>query len=85
MWKPLAILVGLMIVVGFATCTIQKNVFQVNARGEPLDHIGGMIACPICQKGTAFFQGRNYEFECDTCRATYRARRGEHGEIQVNW
>lgn len=75
MLRPLAVIVGIMLLIGFATCTVNHTVIHMNARGQPLDHPVGFITCPLCRQGTAFPQGPVYEFKCDACQKTFQARR----------
>lgn len=86
MWKPFVVIAAMMIGIGISLCAVDRAVMQVNARGEPTDFAGDVIACKKCPEWYAEWQSRGYEYRCCNCGWTCRARKASgSADIEFNW
>lgn len=95
MLRPLAVIVGIMLLIGFATCTINRTVIHsARSTGNPMDHLGERTPCPRCnppgsQKilpGSMAEAGRGYDYRCPRCNHRFQARWNDaERRIEIDW
>lgn len=95
MWKPLGIIIGIVLLIGFATCTVQKTLIETaRSTGKPMDHLGQRTPCLRCNPpgsekiipGSMAEAGDGYDYRCPRCGHEFRARWNQaERRIEVDW